>query len=113
VAPALDPDQQPVIAREPDRRGDVVGRGRLEDQGWELGDHAVPGQDGLVPTLLARSEQPALDPRVQVLPLLQSEADGSAVKSGEVDGASSGHDGASSEPVGCPRPGPPVYSKRQ
>jgi hypothetical protein len=37
----------------------------------------------------------------------------SAVESGELDGAGDGHDGPSSEPVGCSRPASPLYSKRQ
>ena len=53
VAPALDAEQQPVVPREPDRGGDVVGRGRLEDEGGEPGRHAVPDRDGIVPTLVA------------------------------------------------------------
>jgi hypothetical protein len=53
VAAALDAEQQPVVPREGDRGGDVVGRGRLEDQGREPGRHAIPDRHGLVPTLVA------------------------------------------------------------
>jgi hypothetical protein len=113
VAAALGAEQQPVVAGEPDRGGDVVGRGRLEDKGREPGRHAIPDRDGLVPTLVAGAEQPALDPRVQVVELLGGEADGSAVESGDVDGVGGGHVLTSSRPVGCPGPDSPVYSKRQ
>ena len=83
VAPALDAEQQPVVAGEPDRGGDVVRRGRLEDQGGEPGRHAVPDRDGIVPTLVAGRQQPALNPRVQVLQLLGGQLVVSAVKSGD------------------------------
>ena len=62
VAAALDAEQQPMLAGEPDGGGDVVGRGRLEDQGGEPGRHAVPDRNGLVPTLVASTQQPTLDP---------------------------------------------------
>jgi hypothetical protein len=102
VAPALDAEQQPVVAGQPDRGGDVLSRGRLEDDGWEPGRHAVPDGDGIVPTLLASAEQPALDPRVQVIELLGGEADGFAVEPGELDGVGGGHVRDLLQPGGCP-----------
>src|SRR6266536_335776 len=53
-------------------------------------------------SLAAGTQQPALDPRVQVLQLLRGEADVPALESGDVDGVGS-HGVTSSEPVGCPR----------
>jgi len=113
MAPALDAEQQPVVAGEADRGGNVVGRGRLENQGREPGRHAIPDRDGIVPTLVAGAHQPALYPRLQAVELLGGEADGSAVESGEIDGVGGGHVLTSSRPVRCPGPGSPVYSKRQ
>jgi hypothetical protein len=41
--------------------------------------------------LVAGTQQPALDPRVQFVELLGGEADRSAVEAGEVDGVDGGH----------------------
>jgi hypothetical protein len=56
VTAALDAEQQPVVAGEPDRRGDVVGGGRLDDERGDLGRHGVPDPDGIVPALIARAQ---------------------------------------------------------
>jgi hypothetical protein len=90
-----------VVAGEPNRGGDVVSRGRLEDKGRKPGHHAIPDRNGIVPTLVAGAQQPALDPRAQVVEVLGSEADGAAVEAGGSDGAG-GHDVTSPKPVGCP-----------
>ena len=58
VAAALDAEQQPMVAGEPNRRGHVVGRGRLDDECGDLGGHAVPDQQRVVPAVVAGAEQP-------------------------------------------------------
>jgi hypothetical protein len=70
VAAALDAQQQPVVAGEPNRRGHVAGRGRLQDQRWDLGGHAVPDPQRVVPALVPSAQQPAGDLRVQLVELL-------------------------------------------
>jgi hypothetical protein len=53
VAAALDAEQQPMLVGEPNRGGHVVGRGRLEHERGDLGSHAVPDQQHVVPAVVA------------------------------------------------------------
>ncbi len=53
VAAALHAEERAVVAREPDRRRDVLCGGRLEHDRRLGGDHPVPDQNGLIPARLA------------------------------------------------------------
>ena len=87
VAAALDAEQQPVLTRELDGRGDVAGRGRLNDERRCRGHHPVPDQHRVVPPLVAGTQKRALDPRLQVVELLRRQVDASALESCHVDRA--------------------------
>ena len=88
VAAALDAEQQPVVAREPHRRGDVVRRGRLEDERRD----SWPTMPFQISTASSQPSSPGaqqrtLDPRASVVELLRRQVDAPALESGDVDGA--------------------------
>jgi hypothetical protein len=70
VASAFHAKEQPVVTCESHGRGDVVGRGRSEDERRDLSHHAVPDQYGIIPALIAGAQQRPLEARLQFVELL-------------------------------------------
>ena len=85
VTAALDAEQQPVVTRERDGRGDVAGRGRLDDERRDHGDHAVPDQHGVVPALVPRAQQGAVERSVEIVELVRRERGVSALACRDVE----------------------------
>ena len=66
VAPAADRERQPRFPGERDRRRDVLGAGRLDDEAGTLVDHAVPDAASVIVVGVARGDDPSLDGGAQL-----------------------------------------------